>query len=44
MTTKAGNALEILQRAHIFKADCCLKVHNANVKLALSISGLGSKM
>ena len=32
-------AIEILQRAHIFKANCCLKVHNAHLKLALPISG-----
>ena len=30
---------EILQRAHIFKANCCLKVDNAHLKLASPISG-----
>ena len=44
MTTKASNAVEILQRAQIFKANYCLKVHNAHVKLVSPISGLGSKM
>ena len=29
------------QLARIFKANCCLKVHNANLKLASSISGYG---
>ena len=31
--------IEILQRAHIFKVNCCFKVHNANLKLASPISG-----
>ena len=31
--------IETLQRARIFKADYCLKVHNAPLKLALPISG-----
>ena len=31
--------IEIPQRAGIFKVNCSLKVHNAHLKLALSISG-----
>ena len=33
-------AIEILQRAHIFKANCYLKVHNAHIKLASPIFGV----
>ena len=33
--------IEILQRASIFKARCCLKVHNAHVHLQLALSILG---
>ena len=31
--------IEMLQRAHILKVNCCLKVHNARLKLASQISG-----
>ena len=31
--------IEMPQRAHIFKVDCCLDVHNAHLKLLLPISG-----
>ena len=31
--------IEILQRVYIFKANCCLKAHNAHLKLASPISG-----
>ena len=31
--------IEILQCGHIFKVNCCLKAHNASLKLALPISG-----
>ena len=31
--------IEIPQRTRIFKADCCLEVHNVHLKLALTISG-----
>ena len=31
--------IEILQRAHIFNTNCCLKVHNAHLKLVSQISG-----
>ena len=31
--------IEIPQRAHIFKVNCCLKVHNVHLKLASPISG-----
>ena len=34
--------IEILQRPHIFKINCCLKVHNAHLKLASPISGIRS--
>ena len=33
--------IEVLQCTHIFKAKCCLKVHNALLKLASAISGWG---
>ena len=33
--------IEILQRPHICKANCCLKVHNAHLKLAQPISEYG---
>ena len=33
--------IENLQRVLIFKANCCLKVHYAHLKLALLISGKG---
>ena len=35
--------MEIPQRTHIFKINCCLKVHNAHLKLASSISGYVKK-
>ena len=31
--------IEILQCAHIFKANCCLKVQDVHLKLALPILG-----
>ena len=31
--------IEILQRAHIFKANCYLKVQNVHIKLASAILG-----
>ena len=31
--------IEIPQRTHISKANCCVKVHNVHLKLALPISG-----
>ena len=31
--------IEILQRARLFKANCCSKVHKAYLKLSLPISG-----
>ena len=35
--------IEIPKRAHIFKANCCLFIHNAHLKLALPILGLRGK-
>ena len=32
--------IEIPQCTHIFEANCCLKVHNAHLKLALPISAI----
>ena len=37
-STVYRRTIEILQRAHIFKVNCCLKVHNAHLKLASSVS------
>ena len=34
-----SRTIEILHRAHIFKANCYLKVHNAHFKFASPISG-----
>ena len=34
-----GEGQKILQRTRIFKANCCLKVHNAHLNLAAPISG-----
>ena len=31
--------IEILQRDCIFKTNCCLRIHNAHLKLASPISG-----
>ena len=31
--------IEILQRGRIFKANCCLNVHNAHLKIVFPISG-----
>ena len=36
------STIEILQRTQIFKVICCLKVHNAHVKLTLQILGSDS--
>ena len=33
------NRIEILQRTHIFKANWCLKIHNAHLELVSPISG-----
>ena len=33
------STIEILQHARIFKASCCLKVHNVPLNLASPISG-----
>ena len=34
-----GRTMEIPQRTHIFKVNCCLKVHSVHLKLAFPISG-----
>ena len=38
-----GRTIEIPQCTRIFKVNCCLKVHNVQLKIALSISGKDSE-
>ena len=35
-----GRTIEILQHASIFKTNCCLKVHNADLKLRIVNFGI----